>query len=647
MTSNTDTQNSDMDALEASMSASEESVGSAHPERRVTLLAFTLAVVAVSLVLTLPDVGVAQVSAPWWLLPVLTVGFALAEFSVFRFIFRRESLAFSLSEIPLALSLVYLAPGAAMTARVVGAMAVILIIRRPPAYKVAFNTGMLLFEVAVAVLVFQGIVDLWGNGGSHYVVAAIVSLIVCGVVSSIIVSLAISQFEGNLLSRIASELRVAWWLFLVNSTLAGMVLALALISPYLVLVALIPVGLLWFIIKAYGALDQRLRDLDAVHGFTGQVGRSLDPDEIMRAAALETAEVLRTDGTAVIVFDERNGATLKVHGVLGLQLPTDADDPSWRALINSERAVLVPRADLGAMRPADSRITEMMVAPMRDESGVMGMLVVAGRTGASRRFQADDLVRLQNLTEQLAVSLRKGMLHQRIEREARLDGLTGLPNRVSFEKSLESTASNRLQGQMLFVVMLDLDRFKEVNDTLGHHAGDQLLIEAAERMRILLAPAMCLPDSPATSSPSSDSDAPATRCSSSHGPVCEMSVARSPWTVSRSWSPPALDLRSSTRTSRKAHRFAMRTSPCSTPRPSGSVWRCTATKSTVGRPLASRCWATCARRSRTNSSTCTSSRSSISTREWSSAPRRWCAGRTRCAASCRPHSSCVLPRTPA
>ncbi len=488
MTSNTDTQNSDMDALEASMSASEESVGSAHPERRVTLLAFTLAVVAVSLVLTLPDVGVAQVSAPWWLLPVLTAGFALAEFSVFRFIFRRESLAFSLSEIPLALSLVYLAPGAAMTARVVGAMAVILIIRRPPAYKVAFNTGMLLFEVAVAVLVFQGIVDLWGNGGSHYVVAAIVSLIVCGVVSSIIVSLAISQFEGNLLSRIASELRVAWWLFLVNSTLAGMVLALALISPYLVLVALIPVGLLWFIIKAYGALDQRLRDLDAVHGFTGQVGRSLDPDEIMRAAALETAEVLRTDGTAVIVFDERNGATLKVHGVLGLQLPTDADDPSWRALINSERAVLVPRADLGAMRPADSRITEMMVAPMRDESGVMGMLVVAGRTGASRRFQADDLVRLQNLTEQLAVSLRKGMLHQRIEREARLDGLTGLPNRVSFEKSLESTAANRLQGQMLFVVMLDLDRFKEVNDTLGHHAGDQLLIEAAERMRILLAP---------------------------------------------------------------------------------------------------------------------------------------------------------------
>ena len=489
MTTNIDIQTSDMDAPEASMSASgERSPDVGHPERRVTLVAVMLAAAAVFLVRALPNGDEALVPSPMWLLLVLTLGYAVAEFSVFRFIFRRESLAFSLSEIPLALSFVYLAPGPAMAARVVGAITVVVLIRRAPPYKVVFNTGMFMFEVAVAVVVFRGVIDAWGADDNHFVVAAIVSLIVCGVVSSIMVSLAISQFEGKLLNRIGSELRVAWWLFLVNSTLAGMVLALALISPYLVLVALIPVGLLWYIIKAYGALDQRLRDLDAVHGFTGQVGQSLDPDEIMRAAAIETAEVLRTDGTAVIVFDERNGATLKVHGVIGLQLPTDADDPSWRELVNSERVVLVPRSDLGPIRPANSRITEMMVAPMRDESGVMGLLVVAGRTGASRRFQADDLVRLQNLTEQLAVSLRKGMLHQRIEREARLDGLTGLANRVAFERELENAAVNRRQDHLLFVVMLDLDRFKEVNDTLGHQAGDQLLIEAAERMRLLLTP---------------------------------------------------------------------------------------------------------------------------------------------------------------
>ena len=479
-----DSVTSEMGVLRAPISAS-----TAHPELRVTMIAFVLAVVGGGLLLTSSDAREAAIPSPMWLLPMLAVGFVIAELSVFRFIFRRESLAFSLSEIPFAMSLVYLAPGPAVAARLIGAMIVILVIRRPPLYKAVFNAAMFIFEVAIAVVVFRSVVALWGPDANHFVVAAIVAMVVCGIVSSIIVSLAISQFEGQWWSRIASELRVAWWLFLVNSTLAGMVLALGLIAPYLVLIALIPVGLLWFIIRAYGVLDQRLRDLDAVHGFTGQVGQSLDPDEIIRAAVVQTAEVLRTDGTVVVVFDDGSGAMLKVHGVVGIQLPTDARDPNWQTLIASERAVLVPRSELGAMKTSGSTITEMMVAPMRDESGVIGLLVVAGRTGAGRRFLPDDLVRLQNLTEQLTVSLRKGMLHQRIEREAWFDGLTGLPNRTSFERSIVDVA--RVQGHLrggdqAFVIMLDLDRFKEVNDTLGHQAGDDLLIQVAERLATVL-----------------------------------------------------------------------------------------------------------------------------------------------------------------
>ena len=483
MTTRDDIVTNEMGAPVAPVSASVPS----HPERRVAVIAVMLAVVGVGLLLTSPESGEAAVPSPMWLLPVLAMGFVIAELSVFRFIFRRESLAFSLSEIPFAMSLVYLAPGQAVAARLIGAMIVILVIRRPPLYKTAFNAGMLVFEVAIAVAVYRGVVDLWGPDDNHFVVAAIVAMVVCGIASSIIVSLAISQFEGQWWSRIASELRVAWWLFLVNSTLAGMVLALALIAPYLVLIALIPVGLLWYIIKAYGVLDQRLRDLDAVHGFTGQVGQSLDPNEIIRAAVVQTAEVLRTDGTAVVVFDDGDGAWLKVHGEMGLQLPTDARDPNWRKLIASERAVLVPRSELGPIKSSGSPITEMMVAPMRDESGVLGVLVVAGRTGASRRFEPNDIIRLQNLTEQLTTSLRKGMLHQRIEREARFDGLTGLPNRTSFERSIVEVAHGQGQGRA-FVIMLDLDRFKEVNDTLGHHAGDDLLILVAERLATVLRP---------------------------------------------------------------------------------------------------------------------------------------------------------------
>ncbi len=125
--------------------------------------------------------------------------------------------------------------------------------------------------------------------------------------------------------------------------------------------------------------------------------------------------------------------------------------------------------------------------PIRDGSGVVGLLVVGGRPPAARRFNDEDLDQLQNLTEQLTASLRRGILHQRIEREARHDRLTGLPNRVSFERSIVRAAARQGGGQS-FVIMLDLDRFKEVNDTLGHDAGDDLLIVVGDRLAALIEP---------------------------------------------------------------------------------------------------------------------------------------------------------------
>jgi diguanylate cyclase (GGDEF)-like protein/PAS domain S-box-containing protein len=67
---------------------------------------------------------------------------------------------------------------------------------------------------------------------------------------------------------------------------------------------------------------------------------------------------------------------------------------------------------------------------------------------------------------------------------ARYDALTGLANRSSFKARLsEMVASSQRSGQLLILQMIDLDHFKEVNDTLGHHTGDVLLQQAAQRMR--------------------------------------------------------------------------------------------------------------------------------------------------------------------
>ncbi|MDB6108021.1 MAG: diguanylate cyclase, partial [Gammaproteobacteria bacterium] len=73
---------------------------------------------------------------------------------------------------------------------------------------------------------------------------------------------------------------------------------------------------------------------------------------------------------------------------------------------------------------------------------------------------------------------------QRVEYLAYHDGLTGLPNRSMFSKLLSQRISEaRRYDRQLAVAFLDLDRFKQINDTLGHEAGDQLLQEVARRLK--------------------------------------------------------------------------------------------------------------------------------------------------------------------
>ncbi len=67
------------------------------------------------------------------------------------------------------------------------------------------------------------------------------------------------------------------------------------------------------------------------------------------------------------------------------------------------------------------------------------------------------------------------------------DALTGLPNRVTFKERLEYEIANaKRRKEIVGVLLFDLDRFKEVNDTLGHAAGDRLLVQVAERLRNVL-----------------------------------------------------------------------------------------------------------------------------------------------------------------
>ena len=92
------------------------------------------------------------------------------------------------------------------------------------------------------------------------------------------------------------------------------------------------------------------------------------------------------------------------------------------------------------------------------------------------------IMHLEDITERV-------QLRQRLEHQASHDHLTGLPNRALFLEQLRrAQARSRRHHQPLTLIYLDLDDFKTVNDTLGHAAGDQLLIAFAEHLRRSIRP---------------------------------------------------------------------------------------------------------------------------------------------------------------
>ncbi|MFC4148518.1 diguanylate cyclase [Micromonospora mangrovi] len=115
--------------------------------------------------------------------------------------------------------------------------------------------------------------------------------------------------------------------------------------------------------------------------------------------------------------------------------------------------------------------------------GALGVLVLYDRLGGDE-FDDDDLVTLRTFAGHAAVAVENVRVHEEAQRLSLTDPLTGLWNYRYLRESIrrEVERANRF-GRMLSVLALDLDRFKDVNDTWGHAAGDAVLVEFARRVR--------------------------------------------------------------------------------------------------------------------------------------------------------------------
>jgi diguanylate cyclase (GGDEF)-like protein/PAS domain S-box-containing protein len=120
--------------------------------------------------------------------------------------------------------------------------------------------------------------------------------------------------------------------------------------------------------------------------------------------------------------------------------------------------------------------------PLKSESRILGVVVVQSYSPETHYSETDRNL-LQFVSTQIATAIEHRTMLSRLEHLAEYDTLTNLPNRKLLEDRMQTgLARARRGGSHMGVLFLDLDKFKEINDTLGHDAGDLILCKVAKRM---------------------------------------------------------------------------------------------------------------------------------------------------------------------
>ena len=153
----------------------------------------------------------------------------------------------------------------------------------------------------------------------------------------------------------------------------------------------------------------------------------------------------------------------------------------YYAHLRDHQKVIVHDSDAETDEPSD--LLPTAVAPLVFQERVMGALQVAS-SDAARVWQDNEVLLLRTVADQVAIAVNHAVLFAQIQHQALTDSLTGCHNRRAFEMQLDKDLmmARRLQ-RPVSVIMLDLDHFKQMNDSAGHDAGDDALRELARCLR--------------------------------------------------------------------------------------------------------------------------------------------------------------------
>ena len=228
-----------------------------------------------------------------------------------------------------------------------------------------------------------------------------------------------------------------------------------------------------------GAVD-RAEEEGRRSRFLGEIAGSIDLDEVLaRTLEAATGAVPDADASVVRLENQEGAPTVAAHGLSadGAEAITGPPDGS-RA-----RAIEVSYRYGDEVEDPGRQIHGGLAVPLEESGGRIGYLTVFTRS-RDRRFDEEDVRRLEELSLRAAPAIENALRFREARQLADLDALTGLHNRRYFHETLaRECARAHRYSRRLALIVFDLDDFKDVNDRIGHLAGDAVLAEASARAR--------------------------------------------------------------------------------------------------------------------------------------------------------------------
>ncbi|MBA2513797.1 MAG: sensor domain-containing diguanylate cyclase [Solirubrobacterales bacterium] len=474
----------------------------ATPDARVWCL--TVALVITAFVLWRPLRGLPAPNDALnlsWLL--LAGAFATAELCVVHLHFRRSAHSLTLGEIPLVLGLLFAPPADVVVGWVLGACLILAFSSRQAPVRLIFNLSLFAVTAGVAAHVFRAAVGGEMSAAEPRIWAAVtLATLLSAMVAALLLGAAMrlsgETFRARHLARMVAVAAA------VAATNACMGLAAGVVveqSPWAALLLLGPIAALLLAYRAYTSERAKHSSLeflldasrtlsrahDSAQGLAGLLAMAVDS---FRAASAEvcffataadgvpTRMAVGTAGEVEMISPIAPEVADQLNGLI-------TEDPAARAIVAEQVG-----GPLGA-HLARQGVEHAMLAPLPGRDRVIGTMLIANRVGVGGAFSSEELELFETLAGHAGSTLGQDRLGQRLtelnaiqselEHQAFHDPLTGLANRLLVTDRVRHSLSRR--NGTVAVLYIDLDDFKTINDTMGHDAGDDLLVETAVRLR--------------------------------------------------------------------------------------------------------------------------------------------------------------------